>query len=149
MIRKKLIALAIVTQSLLSNFCMMPLASAMEAMPMDQDMQEMEQVTEMVMSPVNAMSSLHCEGCVTISRPRHHNSDMGGDRMPCNDGHCLSEHTPSVVSVTQSPLKDALKTAILPTSFVYSEPRKDVFDDGWNQRPPIQVTFVQTIVLRE
>lgn len=148
--RMKLIpAVAVAAQILLGNICMMPLASAAEAMPMDHDMQEMELVTEMVMTPVNAMSSLHCDGCVTISRPRHHASDMGGDRMPCNDGHCLSEHTPSVATVTQSPLKEALKTTILPAAFSYTEPLKDIFDEGWPERPTVQVSFIQTIVLRE
>jgi len=148
--RMKLIpAVAVAAQVLLGNLCFMPMAYGMEAMPMDHDIQEMEQVTEMVMTPVNAMSSLHCDGCVTITRPRHHVPDMGSDRMPCGDGHCLSEHTPSVATVTQSPLKDSVKTAILPASFFYAEPLNDIFHDGWHERPPIQVSLTRTIVLRE
>lgn len=119
-----------------------------DAMPMDHDMQEMEQVTEMVMTPVNAMSPLHCDGCVTISRPKHHESPMGG-RMPCNDGHCLSEHSPSTATVTQSSQKDILKIALRPAYFIIDVP--EISDVALRPRdgPPIQIVQTRTVVMRE
>ncbi len=148
--RMKLIpAVAVTTQVLLGNLCFMPMAYAEAAMPMDHDMQEMEQVTEMVMTPVNAMSPLHCEGCVTISRPKHHTSSMDGGKMPCNDEHCLSEHTPSTAVITQSSKKDVLKVALrpMPLFLELSEANDIVF------RPPagpeLRPLLTQTIVLRE
>ena len=142
-------AVVVATQVLLSNFCFMPMAYGENAMPMDHDMQEMEQVTEMVMTPVNAMSPLHCDGCVTVIRPKHHTSDMEGGRMPCNDGHCLSEHSPSIAIATQSSQKDVLNMPARPMHLFLELPEtSDV-----KLRPPAdptpQVFITRTIVLRE
>ena len=149
--RTKLIpAVAVAVQVLLGNLCFMPMAYGMETMPMDHDMQEMEQVTEIAMTPANLMSPRDCDdGCMTITRPRHHALAMGNDRMPCNDGHCLSEHTPSATTVTQSPLKESVMAAILPSSASYAEPLNVFRGDRRDDRRPVQVAFTQTIVLRE
>ena len=142
-------AVAVTAQVLLGNLCFMPMAFAMEAMPMDHDMQEMEQVTEMVMTPANLMSPLHCEGCVTITRPRHHIPDMGGDRMPCNDGHCLSEHAPSTAVVTQSSQKDVMKVAVHPIPLFLELPEASDMVFRPRAGPENRPLITQTIVLRE
>lgn len=150
--RMKIIpAVVVATQILLSNFCFMPMAMAYgeEVMPMDHDMQEMEQVTEMVMTPVNAMSPLHCDGCVTIIRPKHHASDMGGEGMPCNDGHCLSEHSPSTAIATYSSQKDLLKMAIRPIYYSIELPAPNNVNLKPRAGPKLQASITRTIVLRE
>lgn len=142
-------AAAIAAQILLGNLCYMPLAFADEAIPMDHDMQEMEQIMEMAMTPVSAMSPLHCkEGCVMVLRPAHHFPVMESGRMPCNDGHCLSEHIPALATVTQLSQKDIVVTAI-PVSVSYDEPLNDVARFGWSDHSRKQISSIQTIVLRE
>lgn len=151
MIKKRFIALAIVIQSLLSNFCLMPLVSAMEAMPMDHDeMQEMEQVTELVMTPANAISPLDCDnGCITVMRPRHH-VDMGSMRVPCNDGHCLTEHTETAAIMTQSPQRETTTVATLPVSavFIESTQKNELLQSGADTSF-MQNSLTKTIVLRQ
>ena len=139
---------AVTTQILLGNLCFMPMAFAGETMPMDHDMEEMEEVMEMVMTPLNPMSSLHCDGCVAVIRSKHHESPMGGG-MPCNDGHCLSEHSPSTATVTQSSQKDIFKITLRPAHFVIDVP--EIFNVTLKPRDglPIYIIQTRTIVLRE
>ena len=148
--RMKMIpAVAVAAQVLLGNLCFMPMAYGADAMPMDHDMQEIEQVMEMVMTPVNAMSPLHCEGCVTISRPKHHTSSMDAGRMPCNDGHCLSEHTPSTATITQSSQREIVKMAARPVSFIVEVPQATEVAFMPRAGPDARESLTQTIVLRE
>ncbi len=146
MFRKKT-ALAVAAYMLLGSFCVAPAALAAESIVGDRNGEEMEQVTEMVMTPAKPMSPLHCTGCVTITRPHHHSN--AGNTLPCNAGHCLSEHTPSIAASTQSPLKNPTKAALLPASSVYSEELNDRIHRTQNGSVPVQVSFVQTVVLRE
>lgn len=141
-------AIAVTAQVLLSNFCFMPLAYAEAVMPTDHDMEEMEQVMEMVMTPMYPMSTVHCDGCVTIARPKHHSTPMTGG-MPCNDGHCLSEHSPSTATVTQSSQKDILEIALRPAHFVIDLP--EITDAALRPHggPPIRLAQTRTVVLRE
>lgn len=127
----------------------MPMAYAGDVMPMDHDDAEMEQVMEMVMTPANAMSPAHCEGCVTITRPKHHADGMDGDRMPCNDGHCLTKHSPSTTAVTQSAQKDIFKAIVRPAFEQLEFPETD--DVGFQPRagPDVSRFAVRTVVLRE
>lgn len=147
--RKRFIPVVIVTaQVLLGNLCMMPFASAMEAMPMDHDMEEMEQIVEMVMTPVHPMSSVHCDGCVTITRPKHHSSPMTGG-MPCTDGHCLSGHSPSTAVVAQSSLKDVMKIALRP-AFFFLEPQTEGRTEVQARAAPhLPRLLAQMVVMRE
>ncbi len=147
--RMKFITAAVVaSQVLLSNFCFMPMALAEAAMPMDHEMEEMEQVTEMVMTPMHPMSTMHCDGCVTITRPKHHSTPMTGG-MPCNDGHCLSEHSPSTATVTQSTQKDILKIALRPAHFVIDVPETTDVALRPHDGPAIRLAQIRTVVLRE
>ncbi len=148
MFTRRFLTSAILANIILGNFCFMPMASAMDAMPADHDMPEMEQVTEMVMTPANAMSPLHCEGCLTIERPRHHVPDMGGG-MPCNDGHCLSEHTPSTAVVTQSAQKDMMKVALRPVPLFLELPEIDHASFMPRAGPDYRPVLTKTVVLRE
>lgn len=138
-------------QLVLGNFCMMPMAMAQDDMGMGshEDMGEMEQVMEMVMTPVNAMSPAHCEGCVTITRPKHHTAPMQGGRMPCTDGHCLTQHSPSTAVVTQSSQKDILRTIARPAFVAIEFP--EIVNVGFRPRagPHIQGHATRTVVLRE
>lgn len=141
-------AVVVATQVLLSNFCFMPMAFAGEEMPMDHDMEEMEQVVEMVMTPMHPMSTVHCDGCVTITRPKHHSPPMTGG-MPCNDGHCLSGHSPSTAVVTQSPLKDVMKIALRPM-FLFLEPQTEGRTEVQARAgPDARSVFAQMVVMRE
>lgn len=147
--RMKFITAAVVaSQVLLNNFCFMPMALAEAAMPMKHDMEEMEEAIEMVMTPVHPMSSLHCDGCLTITRPKHHESPMGGD-MPCDDGHCLSEHSPSTATVTQSSQKEILKIALRPAHFVIDVSAAIDVALGPRDGPPLRLPQTRTVVLRE
>jgi len=148
--RMKLVPAAIATAHiLLGNLCFMPMASAMESMFTDPQM-EMDVMQEMVMTPASAMSPLHCDkGCVTITRPSHVASGMGTNGMPCNDGHCLSEQTPSLATATQSPLKESQGFAILPATFSYKDSSKSDVHRQRSERPPIRIALTRTVVLRE
>jgi len=142
---KTVSAALISAQVLLSNFCFIDIGFA-NSVPTPTE-PEMETIQEMVMTPVDAKSPLHCdEGCITIMRPLHH-VDMEGMRVPCGDGHCLMEHTPTVAAVTQSPLKDSV---VVPSAIIsYEVPPNTISYDGWNERHPVQITLTNTIVLRE
>jgi hypothetical protein len=147
---KVLLSAGFVFHTIIGNFCMMmPMAYAMESIATENAVEEMEQVTEMVMTPVTPMTSLDCDGCVTIMRPRFHMPTMGGGSMPCNDGHCLSWHTPSIATITHSPQNDPVQAAILPVSFSYAHTMSTSIYDEWNTSPRIQISFVRSIVLRE
>ncbi len=141
-------AVVVATQVFLSNFCFMPMAYGEDAMPMDHDMPEMEQVTEMVMTPMHPMSTVHCDGCVTITRPKHDSLPMTGG-MPCNDGHCLSEHTPSTAVITYSSQKDIVKISLRPM-LLFLEPQTEGRTEvqaraGLDARP----VLAQMVVMRE
>jgi hypothetical protein len=138
-------AVAVTTQVLLGNLCFMPMTLAETAMPMDHDMEE---VMEMVMTPMYPMSTVHCDGCVTITRPKHHSTPMTGG-MPCNNGHCLSEHSPSTATVTQSSQKDILKIALRPAHFVIDVPETTDVALRPRDGPPIRIAHTRTVVLRE
>lgn len=138
-------AVAVTTQVLLGNLCFMPMTLAETAMPMDHDMEE---VMEMVMTPMYPMSTVHCDGCVTITRPKHHSTPMTGG-MPCNNGHCLSEHSPSTATVTQSSQKDILKIALRPAHFVIDVPETTDVALRPRDGPPIRIAQTRTVVLRE
>jgi hypothetical protein len=138
-------AVAVTTQVLLGNLCFMPMTLAETAMPMDHDMEE---VMEMVMTPMYPMSTVHCDGCVTITRPKHHSTPMTGG-MPCNNGHCLSEHSPSTATVTQSSQKDILKIALRPAHFVIDVPETTDVALRPHDGPPIRTAQTRTVVLRE
>ncbi len=138
-------AVAVTTQVLLGNLCFMPMTLAETAMPMDHDMEE---VMEMVMTPMYPMSTVHCDGCVTITRPKHHSTPMTGG-MPCNNGHCLSELSPSTATVTQSSQKDILKIALRPAHFVIDVPETTDVALRPRDGPPIRIAQTRTVVLRE
>ncbi len=141
-------AIAVTAQVFLSNFCFMPLAYAEAVMPMDHDTEEIEEVMEIVMTPMYPMSTVHCDGCVTITRPKHHSTPMTGG-MPCNNGHCLSEHSPSTATVTQSSQKDILKIALRSAHFVIDVP--EIINVALKPRDgsPIRIVQTRTVVLRE
>lgn len=136
--------MAIVAQMLTGNLCFMDVAMAAS---MDRG-EEMETVQEMVMTPAHPMSPLHCDSCVTITRPRHHDSDAGG-RLPCNDGHCLSEHASDAATVSQSPLQDSVRAAAIPAFFTYAERLIDKFHTGNNDLVAVDTSSIRTVVLRE
>lgn len=149
MMKRKLFPAAVVaTQVLLSNFCFMPMAFAGEAMPMDHDMGEMEQVVEMVMTPMHPMSTVHCDGCVTITRPKHGSLPMTGG-MPCNDGHCLSGHSPSTAVAVQSPLKDVMKIALRPMFFFLESQAEERIEMQARAGPDAPPVLAQMVVMRE
>ncbi len=110
--------------------------------------EDMEQVTEMVMTPANAMSPLHCDGCMTYTRPRHHAPDMDGD-LPCNDGHCLSEGTSILATVTKSFQLESLKAVFFSTGIAYQELLNDTVRTEWNDNVLAQASHARTVVLRE
>jgi hypothetical protein len=133
---------------LAGSICMMPMASAIDWMPMDHDGQEMMQVTEIAMTPANLMSPVDCDGCVTITRPRSSIEAAANSPVPCNDGHCMSQHLPTA-AISPSPLKDATKTAILVAISFYLVPLEDVIGLAWHERPPMQELGSRTIVMRK
>lgn len=145
---RPVVTLGLLANIIIGNFCMMPMAFAGEAMPMDHDMEEMEQVVEMVMTPMHPMSSAHCEGCVTITRPKHHTPPMTGG-MPCNDGHCLSGHSPSTAVITQSPLKDVMKIALRPMFFFLEPQAEGKIEVQARTGPDVRPLLAQMVVMRE
>ncbi len=145
---KKIPAIFVAAQIVLSNICLMPIASAEDHIPTEPV--GMEAMQEMVMTPANAMSPLHCDnGCVTIMRPGHH-VDTGSMRVPCNDGHCLTEHAELVAVVTQSSQRETAIIAMLPVSAVFIESTKkdDLLRSG-RDTSFIQESLTKTIVLRQ
>lgn len=148
MLRNRSITLALVAHAILGNVCFMPMAFAHEVMPMDHDMQEMEEITEMVMTPANAISPIDCGGgCVTVIRPKFH-TGMEGGRMPCNDGHCLSGHQPST-AVTQNSQNDVVKIPVRLMPFLVIAPEANDVLLKSREDPDIRPLITQTIVLRE
>lgn len=141
-------AAVVATQVLLSNFCFMPMVFAGETMPMDHEMEEMEQVMEMVMPPMYPMSTVHCDGCVTIMRPKHHSTPMAGG-MPCNDGHCLSGHSPSTAVMTQPSQKDVLKIALRPVFFFLVPQTEEKIETHARAGPDTHPLLAQMVVMRE
>jgi hypothetical protein len=139
---------AVATQIILSNICLMPIASAEDHLPVEP--MEMEAMQEMAMTPANAMSPLHCDdGCVTIMRPRHH-VDTGSMRVPCNDGHCLTEHTEPVAIMTQSSQRKTVTVAMLPVSATLIEStQKDDLSRRGADPSFIQKSLTKTIVMRQ
>lgn len=145
---KMLLSAGLAVHAIIGNFCMMPMAYGADAVRMNHEMGEMEQVMEMVMTPVHPMSSLHCDGCVTITRPRHHESPMRGG-MPCNDGHCLAEHSSSTTTATQSSQKNILEIALRPAHFIIDVP--EIINVALKPRngPSTRIAQTRTVVLRE
>ena len=147
MFSRRLIAVAVIANAVLGSFCMMPMVSAEDDLPVETAIEAMH---EMVMTPANAMSPLHCDnGCITIMRPGHH-VDTGSMRVPCNDGHCLTEHTEPVAVVTQSSQRETAIIAMLPVSTVFiASVQKDKLLRSGRDTSFIQESLTKTIVLRQ
>lgn len=112
MILRNVFALQCVINVFASAMCMMPMVFA-EDMPMDH---KEHSTMQMTMTPAVPMSSLHCEGCVNVSEPKHSPIQQTG----CN-GHCISQA--SAVQTALQISKSEIPASALDASAVYDNVR--------------------------
>lgn len=118
---------------LLGNFCMMPMAMA-AAMPM-QNEDEMD-----VMTPVEPMTSAHCEHCAHLQKEQP--APMNGGCA----GHCLSKaHEAGSIMVENA--GQSLLGAALPPSVAYVIPEESMQSFVEANAPPPSGNPARTIVL--
>lgn len=132
---KIIFSVAFVTNILLGNICMMPMAMAAE-MP-QHEMNEMEEV----MTPMAPMSHADCPDC-----PHHEEKGEPAQQSSSCAGHCLSQATsvnPANLVFGSAQLAAALPAVV---SYQWSSTENSLAQPNINPSPPL--TSTDSVVLR-
>lgn len=143
MFNRGFVTVAVLTNAVIGNFCMMPMAYA-QSMPMQHDeAMEMVMTPVEIMTPVVLMSSTYCEHCAHVQKEQPTPMSAG-----CA-GHCLSKANDSGVAVTSASSQVQNLVALpstIPTMIAFADATARFTE---STAPPTEPSSTRTVVLLE
>ena len=135
MFNRCFVTVAVLTNAVIGNFCMMPMAFA-ASMPMPH-----EEHMEMTMTPMVSMSPTHCEHCAKVQSSDGDQSQQSG----CA-GHCFSQAQSTTANAASLNAPHIVAAAPMPITVAFASQTTSVIAPPATA-PPISI-HIDTIVLR-
>ena len=146
MFHQGFITVAVLTNAVIGNLCMMPMALSLASdvpMALAQGMEmPHEEHMEMTMTPMLAMSPVHCEHCATVQPS---DSDPSQQQSGCA-GHCFSQAQSTTASTATFNTPHVVAAAPIPIIVAFDPQTTSVVIPP-ALSPPISI-HIGTIVLR-